>query len=95
MSLGQQIALAATDRLAAETETAVDRTDGQELQEHAVGIAMHKPRQRRMGVVADRIGPLLRRRRGLAKIGDKLPRNRIVRIVAVDQRGDSGVTAML
>ena len=88
MTLGQQIALAATDRLAPKTKTAVDGTDGQQLQEHAVGIAMHEPRQRRMDVVADRIGAFLRRDRRFAKIGDKLSRNRILRIVAVDQRHD-------
>jgi hypothetical protein len=63
----------------------------QGLQQHAVGIAMHDPLDRRARLVADRVGELLRRDLGLAHIGHELPRDRIVRqIAAVDQADHLG-----
>ena len=47
---------------------------------------MHDAIDRRMRVIADRIGALLRLRDELIGARDILPRDRIVRIVAVDQR---------
>ena len=56
-----------------------------ELEQHAVGIAVHDACDRAVGVVADRIGALLRAHLKLGRIGHELPRDRIVRIGAVDQ----------
>ena len=49
---------------------------------------MDEPGQRRMRVIADGIGELLRRRNSLADVRDELSRDRIVWIVAGDQRRD-------
>src|SRR5437879_5677997 len=59
------------DHLAAETEAAVDRTHMYELQQHAIGIAVHDALDRAVGIVADRIGALLRRDRELRRIGNE------------------------
>ena len=78
---------ARTDHLAAEAEAAVDRADMRELEQHAVGIAMDDAGHGAVRVVADRIGALLGPGVQLRRIGHELPRDRIVRIAAVDQRG--------
>ena len=57
--VGQLRRLARADALAAEAEAAIDRADIGELQEHAVGIAMHQARHRLVRIVADRIVALL------------------------------------
>jgi hypothetical protein len=56
---GQRIA-AGADHLAAEAEAAIDRAGMDELEQGTVGIAMHHALDRRMGLVADRIGQFLR-----------------------------------
>ena len=56
----QGIGLAGPDRLAAETEAAIDRTGRDSLEQHAVGMAMHDARHGRMRIVADGIGQLFR-----------------------------------
>ena len=56
----QRVLLAGSDHLAAEAEAAIDRADMNELEQHAVGIAMHDACDRRMRVIADRIGALAR-----------------------------------
>ena len=48
---------------------------------------MHDAGDGAVRVVADRVGALLGPRRQLRRIGHELPRDRIVRIVAVDQPG--------
>ena len=50
---------ARADRLAAEAEAAIDRADVQELQQDAIGIAMHDAGDGAVGGIADRIGALL------------------------------------
>ena len=49
-------AAARPDHLAAEAEPAVDRADMGQLEQHAVGIAMHDPLDRAVRIVGDRIG---------------------------------------
>ncbi len=78
------------DHLATEAETAIDRTDMQRLEQDAIGIAMHDALDRAMGVVADRVGDLLRPRRKLGRMRQILPGNRIARISGIDQLGDVG-----
>ena len=51
---------------------------------------MHDAGDRRMRVIADRIGVLARLRRQFLGARNELPRDRIVGIVGVDQRGDVG-----
>ncbi len=48
---------------------------------------MHDALDRRMRVVADRIGQLLRLRLEFGRVRDELPRNGIVRIGTIDERG--------
>ena len=75
------------DLLAAEAETAIDRTDMQRLQQHAVGIAMDDAFYGRAGLVADRVGQFGGRDFGLLPARHELPRDRVVReIRAIDQR---------
>ena len=59
-ALRERARLARPDHLAAEAEPAIDRADVHQLEQHAVGIAMHDARDRRMRVIADRIGALVR-----------------------------------
>ena len=73
------------DHLAAEAEAAIDRADVGELEQHAVGIAMHDALDRAMGVVADRVGAFLRLHIEFGRIGHELARDRIVRVGVVDQ----------
>ena len=49
---------------------------------------MHDAVHRRMRVIADRIGALARLRGQFLGARDELPRDRIVGIVGIDQRGD-------
>jgi len=73
------------DTLAAEAEPAINRADVDELEQNAVGIAMHDPFHRRMRIVADRIGAFLRTHNKLPRIGHKLPRNRIGTVIRMDE----------
>ena len=50
---------------------------------------MDDPFDRTEGMVADRIVAFFRLQLQLPRIGDELPRNRIVRVAWVDQLGDS------
>ncbi len=76
--------------LAAEAEAAIDRAGVDELQQHPVGIAMHDPFDRAVGIIADRVGALRRMPRELRGVGNELARDRVVWIASVDQRGDRG-----
>ena len=82
---GQRLFATRSDHLAAEAEPAVDRAGVRRLQQHPVGVAVHDPRHRRMGIIADRIGKLLGAGLQLAGIGDELARDRVGGIDAVDQ----------
>ena len=64
----QRAVLARSDHLAAEAEAAIDRADMNELEQHAIGIAMHDAGDRRMRVIADRIGVLARLRRQFVRV---------------------------
>src|SRR5258707_236032 len=68
------------DLLAPEAEPAIDRADVHELQQHAVGIAVHDAGDRAVCVVADRIGALRRRGHELSRIGHELACDRVARI---------------
>ena len=83
----ERAGLARPDHFAAEAEAAIDRANLCELEQHAVRIAMHDARHRRMGIIADWIGKLLRARIEFSFAGDELPRDRVVRIVTIDQIG--------
>ena len=76
------------DHLAAEAEAAIDRTDMDRLEQHAVGIAMHDACDRAVRGVADRIGVLLRLHVELGRIGNELARDRIARIGGIDEVHD-------
>ena len=52
----QRAGPARADRLAAEAEPAIDRTDADELEQHAVRVAMDEALAGRVRLVADRIG---------------------------------------
>ena len=81
------------DHLAAEAEPAIDRADVDELEQHAIGIAVHDALDRAVRVVADRIGAFPLPALKLARIRHELARDRIVRIGAIDQIGMAGVMA--
>ena len=85
LGVGQRGALARADHLAAEAEAAIDRADADELQQHAVGVAVHDARHRALQVVTDRIGVLGRVALELARIGNELQRDRVVGIGPIDQ----------
>ena len=72
------------DHLAAEAEPAIHRTDIDSLEQHAIGITVHDAFERRERVVGDRIGALVGMLVELARIGNELPRDRIVRIAGID-----------
>jgi len=65
--------------LAAEAEAAVHRADQQRLQQRAVGVAVHDALHGGVGVVADRVGQLVRRGRKLRRVGDELTPDRVIR----------------
>ena len=50
--------LARPDHFASKTKPAIHRADMNQLEQHAVGIAVDDAGDRRMGIVADRIGAL-------------------------------------
>ena len=79
--------LARPDHFAAKTEPAIHRADMHQLEQHPIGVAMHDARDRRMRVITDRIGAFVRLRHQFLGAWNKLPRDRIVGIVGVDQRG--------
>jgi hypothetical protein len=57
-----------------------------QLEQNAVGITMHDALDRRMRVVADRIGKFLGTRLEFGGVRNKLPGDRVMWIVAVYQR---------
>jgi hypothetical protein len=57
------------DHFAPEAEAAIDRADMHQLQQRAIGVAMHDALHRRMRVIADRIGQFIRRNIKLTRIG--------------------------
>ena len=61
-----------------------------QLEQGAVGIAVHHALDRRMRLVADRVGQFLRERHELVRARDELARDRIGRIGRVDQRRHGG-----
>ncbi len=74
-SSARPLALAAPHRLAAKAEAAIDRADRQQLQQHAVGVAMHEARHGAVRVVADGIGEFHLSRHQFARVGQELPRD--------------------
>ena len=79
--------------LAAEAKTAIDRADMQQLQQHAIGVAMHDAFDGRMGMVADRVGMLVWQRIEFAQIRQELPRDRVGGIIGSISAAISGVIA--
>ncbi len=77
--------LGAADPFAAEAEAAIDRAMQKRRQQQPVGIAVDDALDRRIGVVADRIGPLDPGGLQFAQVGNELARDRILGIGAVDQ----------
>src|SRR6266446_5196270 len=73
------------DHLAAETKPAIDRAGMHELQQHPVRIAVDDTLDRTEGVIADWIRALMRLRCEFGRIRDELARDRIVRIIAINQ----------
>ncbi len=71
-------ALAGADHLAAEAEAAVDRAQVHRLEQQPVRVAVGDPLDRGEGVVADRVGALLRGDQQLGPGGDELSGDRIV-----------------
>jgi hypothetical protein len=82
--------LAGADHLAAKTKPAIHRTDMDQLEQHSIGIAMHDPADRRMRMIANRIGVLARSSHQFLSAWNELPRDRIVGIIRIDQRGHLG-----
>src|SRR5690242_9637015 len=80
--------LAGPNRFASETETAIDRTDMNHLEQYPVGIAMNDAQYRRVHFIADRVRRLVGLRPQFFGARYILPRNRIVRIIRVDERGN-------
>ena len=76
------------DHFTAKTETAIDRANVNQLEQHPVGIAMHDAADWRMRVIADWIGILAWDAHQLLNGWDELSRDRIIRIARVDQRSN-------
>src|SRR4029079_1654609 len=74
-----------SDTFAAKTEAAIDRANGCKLQEHAVGVTVHKSWPHLMHVVADRIIARLRQPIQFGAAWNELPGDRISGIGGVDQ----------
>ena len=79
---------ALADSLAAEAETAIDGTDGDELQQDAVAITMHDAGNGAVRLIADRVAELGGSCVQFPHVGQELPRDRVARIGAVDERRD-------
>ncbi len=60
------------------------------LQQHAVGIAVDDALERRMRLVADRIGAFFRGCRELGRLGHELRGDRVGGVGGIDQRGHLG-----
>ena len=59
-----------------------------ELEQHAIGIAVHDAGHRRMRIVTDRVGVLAGRCHQFLRARNELSRDGIGGIVRLDQRGD-------
>ena len=68
----QRRGLARPHPLAAEAEPAVDGADVGQLQQHPVRVTVHDPRDRRVDVIADRIGQLVRLGLELGRVRNEL-----------------------
>src|SRR5262245_21513378 len=55
IGIRERRAVVGSNHLATEAEAAVDWADGCDLEEHAVGIAMHETGERAFRVIADRV----------------------------------------
>ena len=84
---GDEIAIEALKVTLVSTHGAGDEFTGVLAAEIARGTGMHDALNRAHGRVADRINHVLGPRDELSRIGNELPRDRIVRIMAIDQRG--------
>ena len=58
-----------------------------QLEQHAIGIAVHDALDRTVGVISDRVGKLPRFVIELGRVWNELTRDGIVRVVSVDQSG--------
>src|SRR5262245_31079588 len=83
----KRIRLARAYHFAAETEATVDRANVCGLEQHAVRITMHDTLNRTVRIVADRVLAFTHSMIEFCNIRDKLLRDWIVRVIAVDQLG--------
>src|SRR5579862_1266046 len=86
---GREPSPAGPNHLAAEAKTAIDRARIHKLEQHAIGIAVDDPLDWAEGAIANRIGVFFRPSLQFSRVGDELPRNWIVRVCLIDQRGNS------
>ena len=77
--------IARADHFATKTEPTIDRADVGWLKQHTVRITMHDALNRTVRAVADRVLVFRYLMIELSNIWNELPRDRIMRIVAVDQ----------
>ncbi len=77
-----------SDHLAAKAEPAIDRTDVQQFQEHAIGVAVDDAVDWAEQKITSRIGHFVWLLRELGQIRNKLAGNWIARIGGVYQRRD-------
>ncbi len=88
--LAQRAVAVGAHPLAAEAEAAIDRADVERLQQHPVGIAVDEAGEGAVGVVADRVGALVRGRLDLFGAGNELAGDGVGRVGRVDQLGHVG-----
>ena len=74
-----------SDHLAAETEAAVYRADANDLQEHAVGVAVHEAGYRALCMVADRVGVFSSVGDEFGGAGNELAGDGVGRIIRFDE----------
>jgi hypothetical protein len=82
--------LARPDHFAAKAKPAIHRADVYQLEQHPIGIAVNDTGNRRMCIIADRIGALTGFTHQFQRARNELARNWVVGIFGVDQRGDVG-----
>ena len=85
--LREQLAVRPADDLAPKTKAAVDRADRERRQQHTIRVAMHDAPDRRVRVVADRIGSLVFAMLELGEGRHELPGDRVIGLVCVDEPG--------
>src|SRR5262245_15304515 len=81
----QRFGLARSYHFAAEAKATIDGADVRCLKQHAIRIAMDNSLDRTPGIVAYRIDTLARLLFKFRRIGNKLPRDRILGIVRINQ----------